>query len=92
MRFEVKLSHGVEKRIRKCPQDVQASLVALIEDLRADGPEQPAWPNYSKLDPLRHHCHLRKGRPTYVAVWEIRKDEIRMIEVTYVGTHEKAPY
>jgi len=35
---------------------------------------------------------LRKGRPTYVAVWEIRKDEIRLIEVTYVGTHENAPY
>lgn len=33
-----------------------------------------------------------KGHPTYVAIWEIMDKEIRLIEVTYAGTHEKAPY
>jgi hypothetical protein len=52
---------------------------------------------YSHLSPGtlshdRHHCHLKKGKPTYVAVWEVKNREIRLIEVTYVGTHEKAPY
>lgn len=51
------------------------------------------WPNYGKLGENRHHCHLKKGRPTYVAVWEVAETgEIRLIEVTYVGTHERAPY
>ena len=40
----------------------------------------------------RHHCHIKKGRPTYVAVWEEMDGAIQLIEVTYVGTHEKAPY
>ncbi len=36
--------------------------------------------------------HLKKGRPTYVAIWEVTDKEIRIIEVIYAGTHEKAPY
>jgi len=44
------------------------------------------------LYPELHHCHLKKGRPTYIAVWEINDKEIKLVEVTYVGTHEKAPY
>nr|WP_244084818.1 hypothetical protein [Desulforhabdus sp. TSK] len=48
--------------------------------------------NYSVLGRDRHHCHLGKGRPTVVAVWEVRDKEIRLVEVAYAGTHEKAPY
>jgi hypothetical protein len=33
-----------------------------------------------------------KGRPTYVAVWEAQDKKIKLVEVLYVGTHEKAPY
>jgi hypothetical protein len=29
---------------------------------------------------------------TYVAVWREDKEEIRLVEVVYAGTHEKAPY
>ncbi len=49
------------------------------------------WPNYSKLGDGRHHCHLKKGNPTYVAVWIEEQDRIT-VEIIYVGTHEKAPY
>jgi hypothetical protein len=35
---------------------------------------------------------LKKGRPTYVAIWEVMDKEIKLIEVIYAGTHEKAPY
>lgn len=41
---------------------------------------------------VRHHCHIKKGRPCYVAIWEERDRSIKLVEVTYVGTHEKAPY
>jgi mRNA-degrading endonuclease HigB of HigAB toxin-antitoxin module len=37
-------------------------------------------------------CHLKKGQPTYVAVWQVIDKEIRIVEIKYVGTHEKAPY
>ncbi len=50
------------------------------------------WSNYGKLGRNRHHCHLKKGHPTYVAVWEVKGYEIKLVEVTYVGSHEKAPY
>lgn len=60
------------------------------------GPFLPDWPNYSKLHGKkgkdRRHCHLQKGRPTYVCCWEVINKERKIIEVYYVGTHEKAPY
>jgi hypothetical protein len=31
--------------------------------------------------------HLKKGHPTYVAVWEVKDYEIKLVEVTYVGEH-----
>lgn len=55
------------------------------------GPVRGNWPNYSKLADGRHHCHLKKGKPTYVAVWSEDKATVT-VEVIYVGTHEKAPY
>ncbi len=41
---------------------------------------------------MRHHCHLKKGHPTYVAVWEVTDTDVCLVEVIYVGTHEKALY
>jgi len=73
-------------------------LEQLAFDMRTNGPVMGTWPNYGKLDRERHHCHLKKGRPTYVAVWrtvlEVQEngEEKPVIEVTYAGTHEKAPY
>ncbi|MDR3555637.1 MAG: hypothetical protein P4L55_12845 [Syntrophobacteraceae bacterium] len=43
-------------------------------------------------DKNRHHCHLKKGKPTYVAIWEVRDKNVRIVEIIYAGTHEKAPY
>ncbi|MDL2316163.1 cytotoxic translational repressor of toxin-antitoxin stability system [Desulfovibrio sp. OttesenSCG-928-A18] len=76
----------------RLPSPVVKAFEALLFDLRARGPVAGNWPNYGKLDRQRHHCHLRKGRPTYVAVWWEVGEEDHSIEVTYVGTHEKAPY
>lgn len=80
------------KPIGKLPTRVRNSLVALIRAIETDGPVRGDWPNYGKLGGQRHHCHLKKGSPTYVAVWEVRNREVKLVEITYVGTHEKAPY
>jgi hypothetical protein len=92
MDWTVVFSSKARKQIRKLPGSVQDSLATLVADIQATGPVRGDWPNYSKLSGTEHHCHIKKGRPTYVAVWEEKDRQIRLVEVTYAGTHEKAPY
>jgi hypothetical protein len=74
------------------PEHILKTLILLLREIEIGGPVRGNWPNYSKLDKKRHHCHLKKGNPTYVAVGEVADKEIRLVEVIYAGTHEKAPY
>ena len=75
------------------PKTVAAAAELLIAEIEKCGPVRGNWQNYSKLPGNRHHCHIKKGRPTYVAVWEeIDKNKVKLVEIIYVGTHEKAPY
>ena len=92
MSWIVKLSRKAEKQKEKLPEQVKGALLFLLHEIARNGPVRGDWPNYGKLGPKQHHCHIRKGRPTYVAVWEEISGEIRLVEITYVGTHEKAPY
>jgi hypothetical protein len=92
MIWTVKEKRSLKKRIGKLPTKIQTLLFALMQDMEVNGPVRGNWPNYGKLSSARHHCHLKKGQPTYVAVWEVVNQEIRLIEVIYAGTHEKAPY
>lgn len=92
MPWTVSIPDKAKKKVKRLPNKVRAQLFALIKDIEANGPVRGNWPNYSKLSPGRHHCHIKKGKPCYVAVWEESGPEIKLIEVIYVGTHEKAPY
>ncbi len=92
MQWTVTEKRALNKQIRNLPEKVQNLLIALEKDMEINGPIRGDWPNFSALSHDRYHCHLKKGRPTYVAIWEVRNKEIRLIEVTYAGTHEKAPY
>lgn len=92
MNWQSRLTKNALKQVLRLPAPVQDALSLLMADISDKGPVRGDWPNYSKLGEGRHHCHIRKGRPTYVAVWEERDKEIRLVEVTYAGTHEKAPY
>lgn len=92
MTWTVKTHKKADKQIKKLPQKVQDIVTRLMYELALSGAVRGNWLNYGKLTDIRHHCHLKKGNPTYVAVWEERENEIRLIEVIYVGTHEKAPY
>ena len=71
-----------------CP-DKEALFANLKSDLEANGPEQPSWSNYSKLDRNKYHCHLTHH---YVARWKVEADNTLIMEVYYVGTREGAPY
>ncbi|MCB9253004.1 MAG: cytotoxic translational repressor of toxin-antitoxin stability system [Flavobacteriales bacterium] len=92
MNWTVSLTKKVAKAIPKLPKPVRQSLFVLLGEIESSGPVRGNWKNYSKLGQDIHHCHLKKGQPTYVAVWEVTDKEIKLIEVIYVGSHEKAPY
>ena len=79
-----------KRAFKNVPESVLESLQFLISELEY-GPETPNWSNYCKLNKYSYHCHLKRGRPTYVACWTADKTT-KTIEVYYVGTHEKAPY
>jgi mRNA-degrading endonuclease RelE of RelBE toxin-antitoxin system len=91
-KWQVNITRRVVKSLRKVPQIVKKNLVALIREIESNGPVRGNWPNYGRLPLNRHHCHLKKGKPTYVAVWEKRANEVRIVDIIYVGSHENAPY
>lgn len=92
MTWTVRLTRKAAKQKDGLPSQVRSILTALVHEIIRMGPVRGDWPNYGKLGSGKHHCHLKKGHPTYVAVWEESDREIRLVEITYVGTHEKAPY
>ena len=81
-----------KKMLPKLPDAVQLQLARLVKEISLLGPVRGDWPNYSALGDKQHHCHLKKGRPTYVACWRVENNKVRLVEVYYAGTHEKAPY
>ncbi|MFH2046073.1 MAG: cytotoxic translational repressor of toxin-antitoxin stability system [Pseudomonadota bacterium] len=92
IKWQVVIPRRINKMIDRLPVRAKKSLFALLREIELKGPIRGNWPNYGKLKDQRHHCHLKKGQPTYVAVWQIIDNEIQLIEVVYAGTHEKAPY
>ncbi|TSK05767.1 MAG: cytotoxic translational repressor of toxin-antitoxin stability system [Geobacter sp.] len=92
MSYTVRLTRQANKQKEKLPEKVKTALLFLLHEISRCGPVRGDWPNYGKLSSQRHHCHIKKGKPTYVAVWKEIGEEINLVELTYVGTHEKAPY
>ena len=90
----VGMTRKASKGKGKLPLETQIAFLALFALLQEDGPAQPRWPHYGKFEGKKdtYHCHLNKGRPTYVAVWRVLDKEQKIMEVRYVGTHENAPY
>ena len=92
MNWSVTLHAKVCKAILRLPVRVRATLALLLREIELIGPARGDWPNYDKLGKDTYHCHLKKGQPTYVVVWQVTDKAIRLVEITYAGTHEKAPY
>jgi mRNA-degrading endonuclease RelE of RelBE toxin-antitoxin system len=88
----VEFTNKARKQKGKLPRTVQEVLFQLVKEIEKAGPVRGDWPNYAKLQADTHHCHLKKGSPTYVAVWREVKTDIQLVEIVYAGSHEKAPY
>ena len=91
-KWKIKLSTKLGKSIIELPEHVRVKIFALLKALEEKGPIQYDWPNYSKLKDEDYHCHVKKGRPTYVVCWRVLDKKQKLIEVYYAGIHEKAPY
>ena len=92
MAWAVLLTSNVRRKLKKLPQSIDEIFQYLLGEMRLSEPVRAEWPNYGKLRHDCFHCHLQRGRPTYVAVWRVLSKKDKIIEVTYVGSHEKAHY
>lgn len=72
-KWSVKLSHHAGKQYEKLKRSGQTrpSINSLIDllmvELAEKGPVRKNWSNYGRLSGNIYHCHLKQGRPTYVA-------------------------
>ena len=90
--WDVRIKKRAVKNLLKIPISIQEQFKALAIELRTIGPIQNGWPNFGKIYGQKdcYHCHIKKGKPTYVVVWKVI--DTKRLEVVYIGTHEKADY
>jgi len=92
----VEITNNASRQLKKLPLQIKNKLQKLIKEIESEGPIRTNWNNFGrlKLGPniKRYHCHLKSGRPTYVVCWIVKNKKIKLVEIYYVGTHEKAPY
>lgn len=98
MRWTVTISKKANKQLKKLPggisEEIRAIVNLLMADIAVNGPVV-RWKNYSKLTNLGtnyHHCHIKDGRPSYIAIWVVLNAQSRKVEITHVSTRENAPY
>ncbi len=96
--WTVRITNQVHKIIASVknpfPLVVKSLYLALIKDLKY-GLDPEKWKHHGKIKgPDYWHYHLKRGKPTYVARWKHYEgqNQLIIIEVFCVGTHENAPY
>ena len=94
MSWQVSFKKQAQKQLDKLPKHIAIIARTLVDEMVKDGPLRYDWKNFSKFKGSGnlYHCHIKDGKPTYVVCWEVKDKKIKIIEVYYVGTHEKAPY
>ncbi|WP_288189490.1 hypothetical protein [uncultured Treponema sp.] len=66
------------------------SMMINFSDIEEKGPIRTEWKNFSDLGKNKYHCHLNYS---YVACWYYdKKADAYLVEVTYAGSRENAPY
>lgn len=82
--------------LRKEHPKIYDQAMTLVKDIAVNGPWRSDWTNFGPLKggfpKDTFHCHIKSGKPTYVVCWSIKDKKVKITEVFYVGTHEKAPY
>ena len=74
--WHVSLSTKADKQAKRMKKDVLDRLTKLLKSIEIKGPIQKEWPHFSSLEKSKlvpkdsYHCHIKRGRPTYVACWQ----------------------
>ncbi|EKD71055.1 MAG: hypothetical protein ACD_46C00284G0003 [uncultured bacterium] len=96
MIWKVEFTTKASDQVANLSEKAKESLRLLVKDLQTSGAAPgKGWPHYGKLEGHKgdkRHCHLTRGRPTYVCCWALIDKKTKLIEIYYVGTHERAPY
>lgn len=95
--WKVFLSKAAQKKAKQLPESIRLQINLLMREMEQLGPIRKNWPNFSALEGRglpknAYHCHIKKGKPTYVACWYVEDKKVKIAEVFYVGSHENAPY
>ena len=91
--WTVSFSSKADKQKEKLPEKIRLLADALAKEIAEAGPIRKNWKSFGPLSEKNtYHCHLKDGRPTYVACWKVEDKKIKIVEVYYAGTHENAPY
>lgn len=64
--WTVNLIGQAKKFDKNLSQLAAESFFLLLKELKIKGPYRANWPNYTKMSDENYHCHIKKGRPTYV--------------------------
>lgn len=96
-KWRVSLSRTAGKKSVKLPENVRLQINLLMREIEQLGPIRKNWPNFGALTGKglpknAYHCHIKKGKPTYVACWYVENKKVNIVEIFYVGSHENAPY
>lgn len=94
-KWTVIFSRKAEKQKAKLPAAIAETLYLLRKDLEDRGPVVTSWPHCGKIAGSHsghYHCHLNRGHPTYVVVWQILDKVVRVLEIQFAGTHETVDY
>ena len=99
--WQVVFTSSAEKQVKELLKKhpaVYENFSALVREIQQAGPYRINWPHFCTIGKRKgipqdsYHCHIKRGRPTYVVCWYIEDKKIKIVEIYYVGTHEKAPY
>lgn len=95
--WHVSLSNSAEKKAKRLPESIRLQISLLMREIEQSGPIRKNWSNFSALSGKglpknTYHCHIKKGKPTYVACWCVEDKKVKIVEIFYVGSHENAPY
>ena len=89
MVWRVLITKKAQKGYKTLPNTEKNKFDVLYDELLYKGYHLSHLPNFSKLGKNNYHCHLSYH---WVVCWQVRDKKIKIIEIYYVGSRQKAPY
>ena len=80
MMWQVVINRKARKQLERLPENIQTIFFLMMKEIEVSGPIRINWPNYGKLKGRKDqfHCHIKKGKPTYVVCWGIIDKKIKI--------------